>query len=113
MGGKSRANSTDYATMTPTQEFNARLADASEFYTPKELRTPAAAMAPAQSTSETDVATPAGPVGTDSITTTQDPAGAQPAAASTGDMMAQSVADPMTTRGKTRTDGSLNVTGQV
>jgi len=113
--------------MSPTQEFNARLGAASDFYTPAALRKPedqATAASPAASTAsdnqlgESEVAAPSGPgIAGGSVTTTEDVGGASPAMP-TGDMMAQSITAPATwsdqiNRGKTRGDGSLDLTGQV
>ena len=130
MGGKGRAAGPEpYVGMSPTQEFNARLGAASDFYTPAALRKPedqATVASPAASTASdnqlggSEVAAPSGPgIAGGSVTTTEDAGGAPPAAAMpTGDMMAQSITAPTTwsdqiNRGRTRGDGSLELTGQV
>lgn len=116
MGGKGRSAGHEmYTGMTPTQEFNARLANASDYYTPAALRTSNTSARPetqapvAPSPVEGDTIAPVmdGQASVGKLTTTQD----------TGDTLGKTITastwQDQLNQATPGGAGSLKLTGQV
>lgn len=94
MGGKGRSAGHEmYTGMTPTQEFNARLKNASDYYTPEALRTPDSAPEPAREKPEISSVAPSPAEGDTiaSVASGQAPVGKLTTTQDTGDALGRTV----------------------